>query len=110
MFLADSVMTKQITISITVQQLVSWIVIGLIAGLLASLFVRGRIGLAGVIVIGLLGAIVGGFIFFDLLDVTVSGSLASGFFIRWIDVVVAFVGAIIVLAVTGPVFWWRGRL
>ncbi len=100
MLLAQGVLDNQLTLSITVEQLLAWIIIGLIAGLLASLFVRGRIGITGAIVIGLVGAIIGGFIFFDLLDIVVTGALARGIFIRWVDVLVAFVGAMIVLALT----------
>jgi uncharacterized membrane protein YeaQ/YmgE (transglycosylase-associated protein family) len=107
MFLAQGVLDDRISISITVEQLIAWIIIGLIAGLLASLFVRGRLSLAGAVLIGLVGAVIGGFIFFDLLDVAVTGSLARGIVIRWIDIVVAFVGAIIVLALTSPIYWRR---
>ncbi|HEX3049201.1 MAG TPA: hypothetical protein VHP83_00990 [Aggregatilineaceae bacterium] len=107
MFSAQGVLDNQLTLSITVEQLLSWIIIGLIAGLLASMFVRGRIGIGGAIVIGLVGAIVGGFIFFDLLDIVVTGSLARGIFIRWIDILVAFIGAIIILALTSSFYWRR---
>jgi len=107
MFLAQGIMDDRLTISITVEQLIAWIIIGLIAGLLASVFIRGRISLIGAIVIGLLGGVIGGFIFFDLLDVVVTGTLARGILIRWIDIVVAFVGAIIVLALTSPFYWRR---
>ena len=106
MFLAQSVMDEQITISITVEQLLAWILVGLIAGLLASLFVRGRISLPGIILIGLLGAIVGGFLFFDVLEIAVTSPLNEGILIRWIDILVAFVGSILILAATS-VFYWR---
>ena len=106
MFVADTVLNNQITISITVEQLIAWIIIGLIAGLVASVFVRGRVSLFGLLFLGLLGAVVGGFIFFDLLNVQPTGDLAGGILIRWIDIVVSIIGALIVMAVTS-VFYWR---
>lgn len=106
MLLADSILNDQITISITVEQLISWIIIGLIAGIVASLFTRGRISLAGLLFVGLVGAVVGGFLFFDLLEINVTGELASGILIRWIDIIVAIIGALIVMAFTS-VFYWR---
>lgn len=107
MFLAQTLLDDQITISITVEQLVSWLIVGLIAGLLASLFVRGRLSLTAVVIVGLIGAVVGGFIFFDLLDITVEGSLTNGILIRWIDLLVAFVGAVIVLLLISPIYLRR---
>lgn len=106
MFLADSILDDQITISITVEQLIAWIIIGLIAGLAASVFVRGRVSLFGLLFIGLVGAVVGGFIFFDLLGVEPSGDLAGGILIRWIDMIVSIVGALLVMAVAS-VFYRR---
>ena len=82
MFLADTVSNDRITISITVEQLIAWIIIGLIAGLVASLFARGRVSLFGLLFVGLIGAVVGGFIFFDLLDIQPTGELAGGILIR----------------------------
>ncbi len=45
------------------QTLIIWLVIGLVAGWLASLIVGGGRGLLYYLVIGLLGAFVGGFLF-----------------------------------------------
>jgi uncharacterized membrane protein YeaQ/YmgE (transglycosylase-associated protein family) len=105
--LANGVLDNQITISVTVEQIISWIIIGLIAGLLASLFARGRVSLFGLLFVGLLGAVVGGFLFFDVLDLEVTGDLAGGILIRWIDILVAFIGALIILAVTSAFYWRR---
>ena len=107
MYLADSILNNQLTISITVEQLLSWIIIGLIAGLIASLFVRGRTSLFRLLVIGLIGAVVGGFVFFDLLDLQVTGELASGIVIRWIDILVSVMGALLVIALTSTLRWGR---
>jgi uncharacterized membrane protein YeaQ/YmgE (transglycosylase-associated protein family) len=100
MFLADSILNNQITISITVEQILSWVIIGLIAGLIASVFVRGRISLLRLLFIGLIGAVVGGFLFFDILDLQVTGEWTSGILIRWIDILVSVMGALLVIALT----------
>jgi uncharacterized membrane protein YeaQ/YmgE (transglycosylase-associated protein family) len=108
MWLAQNgVLDDRITISITVEQMISWIIIGLIAGLLASVFVRGRVSLFGLLFIGLLGAVVGGFLFFDVLELEVTGDLAQGILIRWIDILVAFIGALLILAITSMFYWRR---
>ena len=46
-----------------VETILLWIVIGLIAGWLASAVVGGGFGLIGDIVVGVVGAFVGGFVF-----------------------------------------------
>jgi uncharacterized membrane protein YeaQ/YmgE (transglycosylase-associated protein family) len=106
-FLAQETVNRRIVISVTVEQIFAWIIIGLLAGLLASLFVRGRMSLPGLVLIGLIGALVGGFLFFDLLNIQVSGSLNDGILIRWIDILVAFIGSMIVLAVSSAFFYRR---
>jgi uncharacterized membrane protein YeaQ/YmgE (transglycosylase-associated protein family) len=73
--------------------IVTWIVLGAIAGFLANLLVGGREGLLGTIVLGIVGAIVGGWlagVFLNLKDPT-------GINVE--SIVVSVVGAIIVLAV-----------
>ena len=42
--------------------ILSWIVLGLVAGWLAGQFMQGGYGLVGDVVLGIVGAIVGGFI------------------------------------------------
>lgn len=99
-------MDQPVTITFVPEQIVTWLIIGLIAGLLASVLVRGRrFGLWGSIVVGLLGALIGGLIF-TILGIQVSPELASGITIRYIDILVAFIGAIIVLILVGAI-WWR---
>jgi uncharacterized membrane protein YeaQ/YmgE (transglycosylase-associated protein family) len=66
-----------------------WLAIGLIAGFLASPLVGGGRGIAMDMFIGLLGAVVGGFILG-----TVLGYQADSFISH---VIVAFVGAVILL-------------
>jgi|SRR5579863_118261 len=68
-----------------------WLVVGLIAGFLASRVMRGGgYGLIGDIVVGLIGAFIGGWL---------SGFLGIGSFGLIGTVVVAFIGACILLAI-----------
>ncbi len=82
--------------------ILSWVVVGLVAGWLAGLVIRGGgYGLAGDIIIGIIGALVGGFLAASVLGL---GDPISG--INPTTVIVAFLGAIvvslIVRALTGP--------
>ncbi|HEY8869409.1 MAG TPA: GlsB/YeaQ/YmgE family stress response membrane protein [Candidatus Limnocylindrales bacterium] len=75
--------------------IISWIVLGAIAGFLANMIVGGREGLVGTIILGIVGAVVGGYIasaVFHKGDVT-------GLNIE--SIVIAVLGAILVL------FVWR---
>lgn len=67
-----------------------WAVIGLIAGWLASAVVGGGYGVLGDIVIGIVGAFIGGFLFRELGVGAPFGGLAGTIF-------VAFIGAIVLL-------------
>jgi uncharacterized membrane protein YeaQ/YmgE (transglycosylase-associated protein family) len=82
--------------------IITWIIVGLVAGVLASAVMRDGFGLLGDIVIGIVGAFVGGWAFRELGWKSPFGGLAG-------TIVVAFVGAVIVLALlrliraaTGP--------
>ena len=70
--------------------LLAWIVVGLIAGWLASQVVASRYGIIGDTVIGMVGALVGGFLFEQF------GSTGTTGFNIW-SVLVAFVGAVVLL-------------
>jgi uncharacterized membrane protein YeaQ/YmgE (transglycosylase-associated protein family) len=70
--------------------LLAWIVVGLIAGWLASQVVPSRFGVVGDTIVGLLGALVGGFLFEQV------GSTGTTGFSIW-SVFVAFVGAVVLL-------------
>ncbi len=73
--------------------ILSWIVLGLIAGFLAGQFMKGGgYGLVGDIVLGIVGALVGGFLASTLLGLDVNG-------FNIISILIAFVGACIVIAV-----------
>ena len=74
----------------TIETLVVWLFVGLIAGWLASAVVGGGYGLVGDIVIGIVGAFLGGWLF-RALGVTAPGSGIVG------TIVVAFVGAVALL-------------
>ncbi len=81
--------------------LVTWLIVGLIAGVLAALLVGG-VGLIGDIIIGIVGAFVGGWIFNTLgVDAPFDG-LASTIF-------TAFVGAVVLLFVIHLLFRFRAR-
>ena len=75
--------------------ILSWIVVGLIAGWLAGVVVRGGgYGLIGNIVVGIVGALIGGFLASTLLNMP---NAVNG--INFTSILVAFVGAVILLAV-----------
>jgi len=81
--------------------IVSWILLGALAGWLASIVVgrNRRMGCVANIVAGVVGALLGGFIISLL-----GGSGVTGF--NLYSLAVAFVGAVILLSITG---WWSRR-
>jgi uncharacterized membrane protein YeaQ/YmgE (transglycosylase-associated protein family) len=83
--------------------LLTWIIVGLIAGVLASLVMGGTgYGLIGDIIIGIVGAFVGGFLFRQLGVQSPMGGLAGVIF-------TAFVGAVVLLFVLRLIRGGRGR-
>jgi uncharacterized membrane protein YeaQ/YmgE (transglycosylase-associated protein family) len=81
--------------------LVAWLVLGAIAGYVAGMFVKGdeRLGVIGHIFLGIVGALVGGFI---------ANQLTNGDYLNRLDIpsiIVAVIGAIVVVvaykAITG---------
>lgn len=70
--------------------LLTWIIVGLVAGVLASLVAGGGFGIIGDIIIGIVGAFVGGWIFSKLGVESPWGGLAGTIF-------VAFIGAVVLL-------------
>ncbi len=86
------------TLSISLGQLIVWIITGALAGYLAGVLLRGRgFGTMGNIVIGLLGGLLGGVIF-GLLGIQVALPVLQ---FSLADLVVAFVGAIILIFLLG---------
>jgi uncharacterized membrane protein YeaQ/YmgE (transglycosylase-associated protein family) len=78
--------------------IVAWLVVGLIAGWLASKIVDGSgMGVVYDIVLGLIGAVVGGLLFGYMSESDTSQWGAPGF---WGTVFVAFIGACALLVVT----------
>jgi uncharacterized membrane protein YeaQ/YmgE (transglycosylase-associated protein family) len=75
--------------------ILAWIVVGLIAGWLASRVMRGAgYGLIGDIIVGIVGALIGGFLAEKLLGMQ---SAVNGINIP--SIFVAFVGAVILIAI-----------
>ncbi len=73
--------------------LLTWLIVGLVAGVLASLVMGGTgYGIIGDIIIGIVGAFVGGWIFSALGVASPLGGLAGTIF-------VAFIGAVVLLFV-----------
>ncbi len=87
--------------------LLTWLVVGAIAGFLASLISGSRESLVMMVVLGIVGAIVGGWIAADVLKIAnVTG-------VNTTSIIVAVVGALIVVFVVGSLggrrrsFGWR---
>jgi uncharacterized membrane protein YeaQ/YmgE (transglycosylase-associated protein family) len=87
--------------------IIGWIIIGLIAGWLASKVMgRGSYGVIGDIVIGLVGAVVGGFVA-SLLQI---GGLNPNDPISWGSLALAVAGAIILIFGLRALSGTRSRL
>lgn len=68
-----------------------WIIVGLIAGALAGMVMRGGgFGIVGDIIVGILGAIIGGFL---------AGLLGIGSSNIIVSIIIAFIGACILIAI-----------
>ena len=75
--------------------ILAWIVVGLVAGWLASRVMRGGgYGLIGDIIVGIVGAVIGGFLAAALLNMP---NPVNG--INVTSILVAFLGAVILLAI-----------
>jgi uncharacterized membrane protein YeaQ/YmgE (transglycosylase-associated protein family) len=68
----------------------AWLIVGAVCGWLASLLLQGRMNLLGDIIFGIIGAVVGGVLYMLVIK---PGATAFDF----LSVVVAFVGAVILL-------------
>jgi uncharacterized membrane protein YeaQ/YmgE (transglycosylase-associated protein family) len=89
-----------LNVSISFANLVMWILVGGLAGWLASLVVRGGgLGLVGDVLVGVIGAFLGGFLLsqvFPSLYAFTGGF--TGFSVG--SLIVAFVGAVVLLLIT----------
>ncbi|MEP6896220.1 MAG: GlsB/YeaQ/YmgE family stress response membrane protein [Chloroflexota bacterium] len=75
--------------------ILSWIVVGLIAGWLAGMVMKGGgYGVLGDIIVGIVGALIGGFIASRLFGV--AGAVSG---INLTSIVVAFLGAVIAIGI-----------
>lgn len=73
--------------------ILTWIILGLVVGWLASVVVKGTgSGILGDIILGIIGALVGGFLAGTIFGIP---DAVNGF--NLISLLVAFIGAIIVL-------------
>lgn len=91
----------------TLWDVVGWIIIGLVAGWLASMIMgRGGYGLVGDIVVGLVGALIGGFLA-SLLNL---GGINSTDPINWWTLILAVIGAIILIALMRAFTGSRSRV
>lgn len=75
--------------------ILSWIIVGLIAGWLAGLVMKGSgYGLLGNILVGIVGAVIGGFLAGALFRVPDG---VNGFNIT--SIIIAFLGAVVLIAI-----------
>jgi uncharacterized membrane protein YeaQ/YmgE (transglycosylase-associated protein family) len=75
--------------------IIAWIILGIVAGWIAGLIMRGGgYGLIGDLVLGVLGALVGGW----LTGVLLGRDMVNGFNIE--TLVVAVIGAIVLIAIS----------
>ena len=74
--------------------IIAWLVVGLIAGWLAGMVMKGGgYGVVGDIIVGILGALLGGFLASQLFNKNLLGDFSIE------AILVAFVGAVILIAV-----------
>jgi len=91
----------------SVGDFIGWLIIGLIAGWLASMIMgRGGYGVVGDIVVGIVGAFIGGFVA-GLLNLTPP---AAGNPFSWASLIFAIIGAIILIAIVRALSGSRARL
>ena len=80
-------------------ELIAWIVLGAIAGWLAGLLVGGHgLGVIGTVVLGIIGAVVGGFLSRQLLGGDAGAGAGE---INLMSIIIATIGAVIVVAIVG---------
>ena len=76
--------------------LIGWLVIGIVAGCLAEMFMGRNHGLVTNLIVGVVGALLGGFIAQNLLGIPVGG-------FNLVTLLVAFGGAVLLLFLLGLV-------
>lgn len=83
--------SRTVTVEVSRNGLIAWVIIGLLAGWLAGHLTRGRgFGCIVDVILGLIGAVIGGWIFTRL------GVVGYGF---WWSLAAATVGAVVLVAI-----------
>ena len=83
--------------------ILSWIVIGLLAGLAARFVTKRHVGLIVTVIVGIVGAVVGGWV----MTAVTHGPGLTGFSIR--SFLIAFAGAVVLLFAYGLMAGRGGR-
>ena len=94
----------------TLGTLLSWVVCGVIVGLVARFVVPGRqsMGLLMTAVLGIVGAIAGGFLYWAFKGQPgVPFSLSGNAWHGWIVSILGAVAVLVVFAVLHPRRWWQ---
>jgi uncharacterized membrane protein YeaQ/YmgE (transglycosylase-associated protein family) len=77
--------------NVDLEGIVLWLVVGIVAGWLASSIMKSKRGIVGYALLGIVGAVVGGFIF-SLFGLGGASNLIG-------QIIVATVGAVVILAI-----------
>jgi len=89
--IAEAMMLRGVFVGVTVNSLIGWVIIGLIAGWLTGKVTRGAgYGCLGDVVLGMVGAVIGGWIFGKL------GIWGGGFLF---SLAAAVVGAVVLVSI-----------
>jgi uncharacterized membrane protein YeaQ/YmgE (transglycosylase-associated protein family) len=90
---------QTLTITFNPQAVITWVIIGLIAGTLASAFLgMRRMGLLGHIVIGLVGAFIGGFLL-SVIQFQIPPAWQAFLAELMLQTIVAFIGSMVFLLI-----------
>ncbi len=88
----------------SIWDIIIWLIVGLVAGWIASMIMgRGGYGIVGDIVVGLVGSFIGG-----ILASLIFGSAPNT--VSWSGLIVAIIGAIILIAIVRALTGNRTRL
>jgi len=86
--------------------IIGWLIIGALAGWIASMIMgKGGYGLIGDIIVGLIGAVIGGFIVG-----LINPDYSNGGNAWWVSLIVAILGAIILIFIVRAVTGNRARI
>ncbi|MDX2161837.1 MAG: GlsB/YeaQ/YmgE family stress response membrane protein [bacterium] len=108
MLAQTSPLDQPLVVAVVPSQIITIIIVGLIAGFIANLIIRGRSGFIASLTFGILGAVVGNFLF-AFLNISVTPELAGGITLRYYDLLASFVGALLLLVLLIALFGRRFR-